>query len=98
MMEELSDVAEQTGNLIDIAGYSMSLQEIAQHVVKKETACPVCQRKFRLGDIGHYSHEGGWPVLGYKEKQWIYFTCKACTITLNLNKILRMIKAQEIES
>jgi len=95
MMEELSDAAEQTGNLIDAAGYSMSLQEIAQHVVKKETACPVCQRKFRPGDINHYPHDGGWNICGFAKKQWVYFVCKACTITLNLNKILRIIESQE---
>lgn len=94
-MEALSDAAIETGNLVDQAGYSMSLQEIAQQVVKKEICCPVCQRQFRPGDINHYPHEDGWSVLGLAKRQWIYFTCKACKTALNLNKILRAIAAQE---
>lgn len=83
--------------LVDQAGYSMSLQEIALHVVDKEACCDICQRPFRPGDINNYPHEGGWPVLGYARKQWIYFVCKACKNALNLNKILRMIEVQELK-
>ena len=94
-MEALSDAAIETGNLVDQAGYTLSLQEIAQRVVKKEISCPTCQRKFRPGDINNYPHEGGWSVLGLVKKQWIYFVCKACKTALNLNKILRLIELQE---
>lgn len=28
--------------------------------------------------IEHYDHDGGWPVLGFKERQWLYVTCPRC--------------------
>jgi hypothetical protein len=28
--------------------------------------------------IEHYDHDGGWPVEGFKEKQWLYVTCPKC--------------------
>jgi len=28
--------------------------------------------------IEHYDHDGGWPVEGFEEKQWLYVTCPKC--------------------
>jgi hypothetical protein len=29
-------------------------------------------------DIQHYDHEGGWPVMGFTENQWLYIICPGC--------------------
>lgn len=28
--------------------------------------------------IEHYTHNGGWIVEGFQDKQWLYVTCPKC--------------------
>ena len=45
-----------------------------------------------LGPVEMYEHEGGEFVEGYKEKQWVYFTCSHCNYQWALWKILRRLE------
>ena len=37
--------------------------------------------------IEHYDHDGGWRVLGFKERQWLYITCPKCSYQWALWKL-----------
>jgi len=37
--------------------------------------------------IQKYDHDGGWNVLGYKNRQWLYVTCPKCGYEWSLWKL-----------
>ena len=37
--------------------------------------------------IKHYEHEGGWEVLGFQKKQWLFIECLNCEHEWSLNKL-----------
>ncbi|MBA7557668.1 hypothetical protein ES705_50435 [subsurface metagenome] len=82
----MSDLSKQK-RMTDAAGYSMTLQEIAAYITKHNVSCS-CGYTFRESDIRSYNHPlGGIGVLGYPQKQWVYFYCPSCTCDLALTHI-----------
>jgi hypothetical protein len=47
--------------------------------------CAMCGQT--LFDKRMYSHENGWLVPGYSEKQWVYFHCEKCKYDTSLDKL-----------
>lgn len=37
--------------------------------------------------LEHYDHDGGWPLAGHKELQWLYVTCPNCNYQWSLAKL-----------
>ncbi len=37
--------------------------------------------------LEYYDHDGGYPVKGFKEKQWLYVTCPKCGYQWSLKKL-----------
>ena len=37
-----------------------------------------------ITEIRHYPHEGGWRMLGYTERQWIYAICGQCRAEISI--------------
>ena len=51
-----------------------TMDELQELITKAEVDCRFC--KTRLGSlIDCWTHDGGIRVMGYPEKQWVYFTC-----------------------
>lgn len=54
--------------------HAYDLGEYANQITRKKCTCGA-DLPTSAFDIEHYSHDGGWKVKGYTEKQWLYITC-----------------------
>ena len=77
-----------------------SLSEIGDIVEKAQVECDCSTWKYgnrrkvllKGRNIESYDHDGGIPVQGFKEKQWVYVHCDACGYDWALWKILNRMK------
>ncbi len=53
----------------------MNIDSYLELAIRKKARCWTCGEEVCLSDIRHYDHPDGWPVDGFKEKQWLYFEC-----------------------
>jgi hypothetical protein len=48
--------------------------------------CRWCKARLRKW-VEHYDHGGGWAVVGFTEKQWLYTVCTRCKYQWKLGKL-----------
>lgn len=77
----------------------LTLTQIAELVEKSGVLCIRCHEEY-LGkhNIESYDHEGGIPVSGFDEPQWVYFHCDRCEYDGALWKVLNEIEAKYREA
>ena len=46
-----------------------------------------CGADIKLGEIGHYAHDGGYPLNGWKENQWLFMVCPNCGYEYSFRKL-----------
>ena len=68
----------------DATTRALTLQEYAALVKRKK--CRWCKRRLS-SRVDHYDHAGGWEVLGFQQKQWLYVICTGCGYQWNLGKL-----------
>lgn len=54
-----------------------SLKDYANMITKSECTCGM-ELPTHHSAIHMYDHDSGWPVEGYKERQWLYIVCPRC--------------------
>jgi hypothetical protein len=59
-----------------IAYKKPSLEDYRKQITRDECGCG--RKGLKSLPIEHYNHDGGWPIEGFKEKQWLYVTCPKC--------------------
>ena len=47
--------------------------------------CPSCGG--HLDRLGYFAHQGGWLVLGFQRRQWLYKQCGNCHLDWNLSHL-----------
>jgi len=70
---------------------SLTLRDIAVRVRVLGGVCASCGRTLFINSIHSYDHDGGLPVQGFAEKQWVYFHCKRCGYDSALWKVLNRL-------
>lgn len=68
---------------------SLTLREIEVVIHKSGVTCD-CGREITTR-AERYDHDGGVPVKGFAEKQWVYFNCPKCGYDWALWKLLNRI-------
>lgn len=70
---------------------SYSLAELGKIVGDKEIPCGFCDEIIRAGDVDCWGpHDGGHRIVGYAEKQWVFFRCSGCGYDWSLRKITHL--------
>jgi hypothetical protein len=74
-----------TGSGVDV--YHPTLTEYYEALKSARPICKSCSCPL-IGQFRMYDHDGGYPVYGYKEKQWLYTECPKCDYQWALAKIM----------
>lgn len=75
-----------------------SLEEYELMVLNQNAHCVDCKKPIERGSIRSYDHEAGKVVLGFEQKQWVWFQCfnKKCGYQNALAKVLVSILLQKM--
>lgn len=63
---------------VSIDAKKPTLEDYRKQITRNECADRCNFKGLKSLPIEHYDHDGGWPVEGFKEKQWLYVTCPKC--------------------
>lgn len=78
---------------MSIKSSKLTLAAVADLIKQHNPNCRFCEGLLNTTPE-YYDHEGGFPTEGFKQPQWIYFTCTKCGHQWSLNHLLHDIQSK----